>query len=74
MACAAENPEELRSAQGWLRPAPDATELGSAFPALAAAIGVERVTGIALLSTIVGMACPGLHSIFPRPTVDWDTP
>ena len=27
-------------------------------------IGVERITGLALLTTLVGMACPGLHSIF----------
>jgi acyl dehydratase len=35
-----------------------------AFPALAEAIGAERIAGLTLLSSIVGMAVPGLHSIF----------
>jgi hypothetical protein len=64
MACAAETPEELKDARGWLDPAKDAGELAAAFPALTGAIGVERIVGLALLSTLVGMACPGLHSIF----------
>ncbi|CAN5249080.1 hypothetical protein BH09PSE2_BH09PSE2_02150 [soil metagenome] len=34
------------------------------FPALVQAIGAERVRGLTVLSTIVGMRCPGLHSIF----------
>jgi hypothetical protein len=31
---------------------------------LARVIGRERIIGLALLSTLVGMACPGMHSIF----------
>jgi len=34
------------------------------YPALCAALGAQRVEALALLSTIVGMQCPGLHSIF----------
>ena len=64
MTCAIEEPEGLRGAEGWLTPADGASEMAAAFPALTRAIGVERVTGLALLSTLVGMACPGLHSIF----------
>jgi acyl dehydratase/NAD(P)-dependent dehydrogenase (short-subunit alcohol dehydrogenase family) len=37
---------------------------GAAFPHLADAIGAERIAGLTLLSAIVGMVCPGLHSIF----------
>jgi hypothetical protein len=36
----------------------------SAFPALADALGAERVEGLAALSALVGMVCPGLHSTF----------
>jgi MaoC like domain len=64
MACAAETPEELKDARGWLSPPSGAGALASTFPRLTQMIGVERVTGLALLSTLVGMACPGLHSIF----------
>lgn len=34
------------------------------FPHAAKALGAEKVDAIAKLSTIVGMLCPGLHSIF----------
>ena len=36
----------------------------AAFPTLAGAIGVERIAGFTLLSSLVGMVVPGLHSIF----------
>lgn len=35
-----------------------------AYPSLCAAIDARRVEALALLSTIVGMQCPGLHSLF----------
>jgi hypothetical protein len=34
------------------------------FPNVARWIGASRIGGLAALSTIVGMECPGLHSIF----------
>ena len=34
------------------------------FPALSAALDARRISGMAQLSTLVGMVCPGLHSIF----------
>lgn len=34
------------------------------FPALTAAIGNERVEGLVASSFLVGMVCPGLHSIY----------
>lgn len=42
----------------------DAAALTAAFPALTAAIGPAPITGLAALSTLVGMACPGRHSLF----------
>jgi acyl dehydratase len=34
------------------------------FPAAAVALGVDRVAGLACSSFLVGMVCPGLHSIY----------
>jgi acyl dehydratase len=34
------------------------------FPEVAASLGTTRVAAIAGLSTLVGMICPGLHSVF----------
>lgn len=74
MGYAGETPEALRGKEGWLDPAPNAHGMGArgmgargmdaAFPDLTRAIGAARVAGLGLLSTLVGMACPGLHSIF----------
>ena len=64
LACTAETPEELRDTKGWLEAAPGAGGLAALFPDLTRVIGSERIVGLALLSTLVGMACPGLHSIF----------
>ena len=41
----------------------------SAFPRLARVIGAQRVGALAALSRLVGMVCPGLHSIFAAFTV-----
>jgi len=42
----------------------DAGAVQQLFPALAEAMGHHRTTGLMALSTIVGMACPGYHSLF----------
>ena len=42
----------------------DAALAARLFPAASAAIGAERVQGLAASSTLVGMVCPGLHSIY----------
>ena len=39
-------------------------DVEAAFPALAGAIGLSAVRGLLATSQIVGMACPGLHSLF----------
>lgn len=43
-----------------------------AFSALARVLGPNRVRGFAALSTLVGMECPGLLSIFSKLSVDFD--
>jgi len=64
MACTAETPDAVKDVRGWLDPVPGAGTMAAAFPALTRVIGIERVIGLGLLSTLVGMVCPGLHSIF----------
>lgn len=39
-------------------------ELVEMFPVVANAVGLTTVQGLAALSTLVGMECPGLHSLF----------
>jgi hypothetical protein len=49
---------------GWIAPQAEHAALQAAFPAACACIGVGQVGEIALLSRLVGMICPGLHSLF----------
>lgn len=44
------------------------------FPRANAAIGVDRVQAIGFISTLVGMICPGLHSILRSVIIDLDGP
>lgn len=54
--------EQLRRHRGAFRydPAP----LAAAFPRAAAALGTDVVGGLAAASYVIGMECPGLHSLF----------
>lgn len=46
-------------------PLPDGTSIvAQRFPVVTAALGVERVACLAKTSYLVGLVCPGLHSIF----------
>lgn len=51
----------LSSLQAWLRPEGNPSEM---FPCLCDVLGPDRVAAVAMLSSIVGMICPGLHSVF----------
>lgn len=55
---------EMAVGRGWLEPAAGAAGLSAGFPHLAHRIGGDRLAALAALSGLVGMACPGLHSIF----------
>ncbi|HEY0797832.1 MAG TPA: hypothetical protein VGD50_01710, partial [Candidatus Baltobacteraceae bacterium] len=55
---------ELYGMYGRLAFFPVGKELGESFPRLTAQLGLCRVRALAHLSTLVGMVCPGLHSIF----------
>jgi NAD(P)-dependent dehydrogenase (short-subunit alcohol dehydrogenase family) len=62
--------EETADLSGWMDIAGPAQRGESRFPHAAAAMGSRRVAAIALLSRLVGMICPGLHSIFAAFAID----
>lgn len=56
--------EQIAGQRGKVAAAASDDEIGRAFPALAKAVGAGTVAGLMATSQIVGMACPGLHSLF----------
>jgi len=55
-------PAEWRDRSGAVRVGAD-TGLRTLFPDLTSSLGMEAIRGLAGLSTVVGMECPGLHSM-----------
>jgi acyl dehydratase/NAD(P)-dependent dehydrogenase (short-subunit alcohol dehydrogenase family) len=64
-------PEEAAGLSGSLDIAGPARSVASRFPHAVASMGPERVAAVVLLSSLVGMVCPGLHSIFAAFAVDF---
>jgi NAD(P)-dependent dehydrogenase (short-subunit alcohol dehydrogenase family) len=62
--------EEMANLAGRMESAAPADEIGRLFPHAASVIGCRRVAAIALSSRLVGMICPGLHSIFSSLSVE----
>jgi hypothetical protein len=62
--------EQLSKLTGWMDLDGPAHQICHRFPHIVSAIGCSRVTAVALLSTLVGMICPGLHSLFAGFAVD----
>ena len=56
--------ESTAGLSGWLALGDAPAELAHALPNAIVSIGSQRVAALARLSAIVGMVCPGLHSIF----------
>jgi hypothetical protein len=48
-----------------------AADVAAVFPDLCAALGASSVSALARLSYVVGMLCPGLHSVFSFLDVMW---
>lgn len=61
---------EIADMAGWLHPTAPQAEVASAFPLACRALGVARIVGLMQLSYLVGMICPGLHSILAAMTAD----
>jgi hypothetical protein len=62
--------QQLSKLTGWMDLVGPTQKICHCFPHIASAIGCARVTAVALLSTLVGMICPGLHSLFAGFAVD----
>ena len=62
-ACRELSLEEMAGRSGIVRPAATADALQLQFPRAAMWIGVHRVAGLLCVSRLVGMECPGLHSL-----------
>lgn len=60
---------DMETSNGWLSTG-DERDIETRFPSLSSALGPQRVLAMAQLSTLVGMACPGLHSIFSGFSID----
>jgi acyl dehydratase/NADP-dependent 3-hydroxy acid dehydrogenase YdfG len=62
---------DIPGRSGLVRGATTAHAVAAAFPAAADWIEPSRIRGLASLSYLVGMECPGLHSIFGTLSVDF---
>jgi hypothetical protein len=56
--------EQMVGTSGWLAQHVNPSKITQRFPKLSAALGARRLSGLTQLSRLVGMVCPGLHSIF----------
>ena len=56
--------EKIGECRGRLPFGAEAAKAVEQFPAVAASLGICRVAALARLSALVGMVCPGLHSLF----------
>ena len=73
--------ENIRGSHGSEKISADATDIQQEFPVLASVIGNLPVATILTCSRLVGMTCPGLHSLFtgldltfaadPDPSLYW---
>lgn len=62
--------KQVAAQSGWMDVSGLITRIEGQFPHADSLIGAGRVAAIALLSTLVGMLCPGLHSLFAAFAVD----
>lgn len=62
--------DQMHGRAGWLLPPVASEAFASLFPEAEAALGANRLSGLAQLSRLVGMVCPGLYSIFSGFAVD----
>ncbi len=62
--------DQIAETNGHIDHVADATRIAQTFPRLSAKIGPSRIAALASSSRLVGMVCPGLHSIFLKIAVD----
>ena len=62
--------KEAAAQSGWLDVNRALTRIEGQFPHADSAIGARRVAAIAILSTLTGMVCPGMYSLFAAFAID----
>jgi hypothetical protein len=62
--------EEISGFSGQLAFAPEAEAVASLYPDLARWLGAQRVVSLLTSTYLVGMVCPGLHSLYGEIAVD----
>jgi acyl dehydratase/NADP-dependent 3-hydroxy acid dehydrogenase YdfG len=63
---------QMRERTGNVSSAAGLDEIRKDFPAASGWIGAQRVAALIVLSRLVGMECPGLHSLFSGFTVEFN--
>jgi hypothetical protein len=63
--------QDLEERSGWIDNLVSPEQIAQHFRYAATYIGPRRITAVALLSTLVGMVCPGLHSLFAAFSVEF---
>ncbi len=61
--------EEMANLRGFLNFSSQPQEIANAFPAATHILGMIKLAGLACSTRVVGMECPGLHSILAGLTV-----
>ncbi len=61
---------EMGGCHGWLGAPVPADRFAEAFPHAASCLEPRRLSGLAQTSRLVGMVCPGLHSIYAGLTLE----
>lgn len=61
---------DMENMAGWLDVTAPREAVAGTFPEACRALGTARVAGLIQLSYLVGMICPGLHSIFVATMVE----
>jgi len=63
--------EDLAERSGWIDNYASPQLIEEQFRYATAYIGAQRTSAVALLSTLVGMVCPGLHSLFAAFSIEF---
>jgi hypothetical protein len=63
--------EDLEKHSGWIDSFAPPRQIEQQFPHATVYIGAQRIAAVVLLSTLVGMVCPGRHSLFAEFSIEF---
>ena len=66
--------EQMKTLGGWLAPPVTSDSFVDIFPYASAALDARRLSGLSQTSRLVGMVCPGKHSLYARLSVTMTEP